>query len=71
MTYQLYKLTAIPIVTKRARDHGGTLNIYIYLRAGKHAKTPVNFISYISQVTAFPKLLLPDHIMEVVMKSQY
>ena len=32
---------------------------------------PVNFVSYKSQVTAFPKLLLPNHIIEVVMKSQY
>ena len=50
-------------------------DMYIYLRVGKHAKSPcyrkhpVNFVSHKSQVTAFPKLLLPNHIIEVVMKS--
>ena len=31
----------------------------------------VTFVSYKSQVTAFPELLWPNHIIEVVMKSQY
>ena len=31
------------------------------MRAGKHAKPPVTFVSYKSQVTAFPKLLLQPY----------
>ena len=68
--------TASPTVTSEGSDittFGFVTDICVLAstRSPCYRKHPVNFVSYKSQVTAFPKLLLPNHIIEVLMKSQY